>query len=69
MKHLEADHGVVPSGLERGQLPIVVDSPQSSSSQMVWVVNTILGDLVANHTISDVTTLRRAKKVAKERIE
>jgi hypothetical protein len=35
---------------------------------MVWVVNAILGDLVANHTITDATTLRRAMEVARQRI-
>jgi hypothetical protein len=69
LKHLETVHGVVLSGLERGHLPIVVDSPQSRSTQTVWVVNNIIGDLVGAGVIADTSTARRVMEVARVNVE
>ena len=46
IKHWEAEHGVVLGDLERGDLPIIMDSPQTRPTHLVWVVNNILLGLV-----------------------
>jgi len=63
MAHLEAEHGVVDTDLVWSQLPMVVDSPRTRSTQFVWLVNQIVDRLVTRRLLTE-DNMREALEIS-----